>query len=175
MKPLLLLLTCASAIKVNSLLLKTMPKLAKYNTTLDDRAYPSCSQEHKFSRLQAKPCTKGRFPERKDCAADADRTKQLGSLTAVQTNGLNCVTLDLEYCKISDSTMVLVSMAILVTIIYFILYCFYIVRRFLELRQLPHQMHKVNNLFVRMQVCLLPLPFRLLRSTSLLCHDCWYC
>lgn len=48
--------------------------------------------------------------------------------------------------------MVLASMAILVAIVYFCLYSFFIARRLLELRQLPHQKHKVNNLFVRMQV-----------------------
>ena len=47
--------------------------------------------------------------------------------------------------------MILASMVILITIVYFCLYSYFIARRMLELRQLPHQDHKVNNLFVRMQ------------------------
>ena len=47
--------------------------------------------------------------------------------------------------------MVLASMVILTVIVYFCLYSYLIARRMLELRQLPHQHHKVNNLFMRMQ------------------------
>lgn len=84
--------------------------------------------------------------------APADKVHELSGGRVVHTSSLNCGTLDLTHCRLSNATMVLASMVILVTIGYFGLYSYFIARRMLELRQLPHQDHKVNNLFVRMQV-----------------------
>lgn len=102
----------------------------------------------------------------------ADKVHTLTGGPTVKSADLNCRTLDLTHCRMSNWTMICVSMAFFMTIVYFILYCYYIKKRMNELRQLSHQNHKVNNLYVRIQVSP-PRFIASLQSYLFLQHDSW--
>ena len=63
-----------------------------------------------------------------------------------------CMVLKLELCRVSPSTLVLITVAISITLTYFVLYTFYLLRMLRQLRSLTYQAHKINNLLVRLMV-----------------------
>ena len=63
-----------------------------------------------------------------------------------------CVVVSRDTCQVSNTTLVLITVSLAITLTYFLLLSHFLLRMLRQLRTLTYQAHKINNLLVRLQV-----------------------
>ena len=64
----------------------------------------------------------------------------------------SCDGLHTQQCHIESKTLILISISLGITLVYFVLYGYFLLAMVQQLRSLTYQAHKINNLLVRLQV-----------------------
>ena len=69
----------------------------------------------------------------------------------------SCAVLRDQQCSVRSKTLILITISLGITLVYFLLYAYFLLSMVQQLRSLTYQAHKINNLLVRLQVNLYPL------------------